>query len=434
MVDYEMLTLENGLRVVVASMPQLPSATVMVGAGAGSRYEDPKINGLSHFLEHMAFKGTKKRPTTRAIATEVDGIGGEFNASTDREFTNYFIKAAATHLELAFDILSDMLANSLLKDEEIKREKGVIIEEINMYEDLPQIKVGEVFLRLVYGDTPMGWDIAGTPAIIRQMQRSDFVNYLQRLYYPHNMVVVVAGGVTLAQVKTLAEKYFVLPKKLGKNSKQAIKPDQKRVHIKVVNKKTEQAHFVLGYPAYARSDHRRFAESLLATVLGGGMSSRLFLQIRERRGLAYYVGAGGDYYTDSGVFMARAGVKLAKLDEAVKVTLDELRKAKEKKIGDEELTKAKEMLKGSLILALEDSQEVANRYAHQVILDEKITPPAETLAKIEAVTAEEVQAVAKDLFCPEKLNLAVIGPYEEEKIQKLIKSRHYLFIGQLKIS
>jgi predicted Zn-dependent peptidase len=420
--DEQFFTLSNGLRLLVVSMPSLQSATVMIGVGAGSRYETANINGLSHFLEHMAFKGTKKRPTTQAIATEVEGVGGEFNASTDREFTNYFIKAAATHLELACDILADMLSNSLLKKAEIEREKGVIIEEIKMYEDLPQIKVGEEFLRLVYGDTAMGWEVAGTPAIIQQIQRADFVEYLKRLYYPENMVVVVAGGVKSDQVKALAEKYFARPKGLGKSTKIAIKLGQKAAQMHVTPKTTEQAHFVLGFPAYSRLDPRRFAETVLAAILGGGMSSRLFLQIRERRGLAYYVGAESDFYTDSGVLAAKAGVRLNKLAEAIKITRQEMQRLVDQPVGEKELRKVKEMLKGGLTLALEDSQEVANRYAHQLILDGELLTPEQVMQKIEVVTAEEVQAVAQDLFQPEKLNLAVIGPYEEEKIWKVIKS------------
>ena len=427
--EHQLLTLANGLRLLVVPLPAVKSATVMVGVGAGSRYETPNTNGLSHFLEHMAFKGTKKRPTTQAIATEIEGVGGEFNASTDREFTNYFIKAAATHLELCFAILADMLTNSLLKKEEIEREKWVIVEEINMYEDLPQVKVGEVFLRLVYGDNPMGWDVAGSKEIIRQVNRQNFLDYLNRLYYPANMTVVVAGGLpagrrglSVDQAAYLAEKYFGHFNKLGQNTKQSVKPDQKSPQIKVVTKKTEQAHFVLGYPAYSRLDPRRFAQTVLAAILGGGMSSRLFLQIRERRGLAYYVGAEGDYYTDSGVFLARAGVKLAKLFEAIKITRQEIAQTTAQLVGESELRKVKEMLKGNLILALEDSQEVANRYAHQLILDGQLLTPEQVIQKLDAVTAEEVRTVARDLFRPEKLNLAVIGPYGESALWKAIKN------------
>lgn len=421
--DYQITTLKSGLRLVTLPMPAVESVTVMVGVGAGSRYETRRINGVSHFLEHMAFKGTKSRPTTLVISSAIDAVGGEFNAFTDKEFTGYWIRLAARHTELAFDILSDILTNSLLKTEEVNREKGVIVEEINMRDDTPMIQVADNFVELLYGDNPMGWDIAGEKETIRAMKRQDFLDYIQRLYFPQNMTVVVAGkiGSQVDQVKKLTEQYFGLLQKRGQKITKTIKLTQLKPKLRLITKKTEQAHFLLGLPGYDLADKKRWAESILATILGGGMSSRLFIKIRERRGLAYYVDCSPEFYTDSGFLAAAAGVRLEKIQEAIKVVLGEFVDLATKKVGAKELSKAKEFNKGRFILAMEDSRAVATRAATQLILEGKIRSVKETLAEIDKVTAEDVRAVAADLFRPEKLNLAVIGPYEDkEKFKKIL--------------
>jgi len=397
----------------------------MVGVGAGSRYETRRINGLSHFLEHMAFKGTKKRPTTEQIASEIEAVGGVFNAFTDKEFTGYWVKLPAKHLPLACDILSDMLTNSLLKKEEIERERGVIIEEINMREDVPMTKVAVEFEQLLYGDNPMGWDIAGEKETVAKINRQDFLAYMRRLYFAKNMVVVVAGGIKKGkELIELISNYFELLQKVGKNVTKPINVEagvgQNEPRLKLISKKTEQAHFCLGVPGYSLKDKRRWVAGVLTAILGGGMSSRLFLEIRERRGLAYYVGSEAEFYTDSGFVVSRAGVKTEKIDEAIKVTLGEMEKLVAKKVSQKELNKAKEMLKGHLILSLEDSQNVAQRGAVQLILEGKVRTPAQALAEIDKVTAEDVQSVARDLFRREKINFTIVGPYEkEEKFSRL---------------
>lgn len=424
MYQYQFTTLPNGLRLITIPMLQVESTTVMVGIGAGSRYETKRVNGLFHFLEHMAFKGTKKRPSALAIATEVDSIGGFFNAFTSKEATAYFIKAAAKHTSLAFDVLSDILADSLLKPEEIEREKGVIIEELNLYKDTPTRKVWEVFERLLYGDTPMGRDIGGQKENIRQIKREDFLRYINRLYHPANMVVAAAGKLNQKQVKQLADQYFGLPKKPPKTLQplQPLQSPQAHPRTKLVYKKTEQAHFCLGVPGYQYSHQDRFPLGLLATILGGGMSSRLFIEVRERRGLAYYVQAAPEFFTDSGYLLARAGVRLTKIEEAIKVVLEQFNRLTAKKVGLKELKKAKEFLKGGMILALEDSQQVAGRYLNQVLLEEKIRSPRETIRLIDKVTPEDILRVAKDIFKHRSLNLALIGPYRsKEKFVQLLR-------------
>jgi predicted Zn-dependent peptidase len=421
MYKHKLTTLKNGLRLVTVPMPQVGSTTVIVGVGAGSRHEARRVNGLFHFIEHMAFKGTKKRPSALAITSEVDGVGGEFNAFTSKEFTGYYIKLASKHQELAFDILSDIVLNSLLKPVEIERERGVIIEEINMYEDTPNRHIWQVFIRLLFGDNPMGRFVYGDKETIRKIKRNDFISYINQLYFPQNMIIAVAGKMNQAEVKKLTSRYFGPLKRKGKKQTKAIKIDQKRPKIKLINKKTEQAHFCLGVPGYWYKHPDRFALGVLATVLGAGMSSRLFIEIRERRGLAYYVDALPDFYTDSGYILARAGVKLDKIDEAIKITLDEFEKLKTKKVGAKELKKAKEFLKGRMILMLEDSYAVASRYAAQVLLEKKIRTPEEAMRLIDKVTTNDIQRVAKAVFKPQNLNLAIIGPYKEKsRFKKLL--------------
>jgi len=424
--NHSLFTLKSGLRLVAVLMPRLESATLMVGVGAGSRYETREINGLAHFMEHMAFKGTKKRPSTQQIASEIESVGGVFNAFTDKEFTGYWVKLPVKHLSLACDILSDMLTNSLLKQEEIERERGVIVEEINLREDVPMTKVAVEFERLLYGDNPMGWDIAGEKETVAKISREDFLDYMRRLYFAKNMVVAVAGGIEEEKLSKLIRDYFSSLRKVGKNITKPISVEpgagQDKTRLKLIFKKTEQAHFCLGVPGYSLKDKRRWPAGVLAAILGGGMSSRLFLEIRERRGLAYYVGSEAEFYTDSGFLVSRAGVKIEKLSEAIKITLGEMEKLADKKVSQEELGKAKEMLKGHLILSLEDSQAVAQRGATQLILEGKIRTPQEALAQIDKVSAEDVQQVARDLFRREKINLTIVGPYKkEEEFLRLIR-------------
>jgi predicted Zn-dependent peptidase len=423
MEKYTLTTFKTGLRLITVPMPQVESVSVMVGVGAGSRHETKKINGLFHFLEHMAFKGTKKRPTALDISTEIDGIGGIFNAFTSKELTGYWIKLAAKHKTLAFDILSDILTNSLLQKKEIDRERGVIIEEINMYEDLPMRKVYEDFERLLYGNNSMGWQIGGEKETVRQIKQADFLTCLKELYYPQNMVLAVAGKITPEEAKKLAIQFFSQLQKAGQKKTKEIKISQSQARLNLVTKKTEQGHFCLGVSGYQYSHPNRFAIGVLATILGGGMSSRLFIEIRERRGLAYYVGCQPEFFTDSGYLMARAGVKLEKIDEAIKIVLGEFNNLVTVSVPAKELRKAKEFLKGNMILALEDSQMVAGRYVSQLLLEKKIRTPKETMTLIDKVTPDDIQRVARAVFKPKKLNLAIIGPFREPKrFKKVLNS------------
>jgi len=415
--------LPNGLSVITAPMPSFESATALVMVGAGSRYEVKQNNGISHFLEHMAFKGTKNRPTFMEISGLVDGIGGEFNAFTSKEYTGYYIKAGKNNIELCLDLLSDMLQNSKLESAEIEKEKGVIIEEINLYEDTPMRSIGDIFESLLYGDTPLGWDTAGKKEIIRKINRDDFTKYLDSFYSPSNMSVVLAGGVSENQSVELVEKYFSSMKKFKPEKALEIKENQKKPAVFVKTKETEQAHLVLGVRTVPLGAPERYALSVLSSILGGGMSSRLFSEVREKRGLAYYVRASSDQYTDAGSLVVSAGVDSKRIEEAVEVILSELSDLRDgrKKIKREELKKAKEYLKGHLVLELEDSRSVSIFYASQNILEKDIKNPDEVLSKIDGVTEEDVMKAAKKYLIKETLNLAIIGNFKDKgKFEKLL--------------
>jgi len=410
--------LKNGLRVLTIPMPSFESATVMVMVGAGSRYETRLNNGISHFLEHMAFKGTVKRPTAMDITSLIDGMGGEFNASTGKEVTAYYIKSAADKVEISLDVLSDMLQNSKLDSAEIEKEKGVIVGEIDMNEDNPMRDIGDVYERLIYGDTPLGWNIAGGKDIVRKVTREDFLNYLKSLYSPHNMTIVFAGGIENKQAVGLAEKYLgKMPRfETLKFNKYDEKQDKPRLFLKT--KKTEQAHIAIGFKTVKNDHPDRYPLEVLAAVLGGGMSSRLFHEVREKRGLGYYVSTGADSYQDAGSIVTVSGIDPKRIEEGITVILEEHKKISNSKflISKSELKKAKEYLKGHMVLGLENSRSVAYYYASQELLEKKIDNPDEVMKKVDAVTVEQIKAVAKKYFVQKGLSIAIIGNFEDRQI------------------
>ncbi len=429
---YAKSVLDNGLRVVTIPMPSLESVTVTVWVKTGSRNENEKNNGVSHFLEHMFFKGTTTRPSAKQIAEEIDQIGGIQNAGTSKEYTEYYIKCRADKIEVAFDLLSDMALNSLLDAKEIEREKGTIIEEIRMYEDTPMMAIGEVFEGLIYGGHSLGMDIAGTEKTVGGMKRQDFLDYKNSYYTSDNMIVTVAGGITPEKVNELSQKYF---SKLANQQPNNLTiadfvAKQNKPAIKLHNKKKEQTHVILGFMAdgknydSANGGQKKYAQTLLATILGGGMSSRMFTEVRERRGLAYSIRTSMDRYTDIGYMGTYAGLDTKRAGEAVKVMLDEHYKITNNKlqITKEELIKSKEFLKGHLALALEDTSDVSSFFGDQELFSEKVLTPEEVFKKIDKVTMDDVNYEAKRLFVPERLNLAIIGPYEnDEEFAKLLK-------------
>jgi predicted Zn-dependent peptidase len=427
--NFKKTILSNGLRVLTIPMPSFESATVMVMVGAGSRYETKINNGISHFLEHMAFKGTQKRPNALDISTMIDGIGGEFNAFTGKETTGFYVKSAADKVEISLDVLSDMIMHSKFDAKEIEKEKGVILEEINLYEDTPSRKIGDVYERLLYKDTPMGWDIAGEKDIILKIQREDFLTYMSSLYSAQNITVVVAGGINSLKIEELVNKYFGEMSRFNILGYKKIKEEQKKPELLIKQKKTEQVHVALGVRTVPLEHQDHYSLEVLASILGGGMSSRLFHEVREKRGLAYYVRSSSDHYRDCGSLVTAAGVDPKKAKEAISVMIEEYRKisnsthsASSGQISDQELTKAKEFLKGHLVLELEDSRSVAGFYAQQELLEKQIDNPAAILEKIEKVSVGDVKRVAKKYFVNEGLNLAIIGNFASgQEFENLLK-------------
>jgi predicted Zn-dependent peptidase len=405
-------TLDNGLRVLRADLPYAQSVAVMIMLAAGSRYETADVSGIAHFSEHMFFKGTERRPTARDIAGEIDAIGGEFNAFTGKENTTYYVKCAAEHRDVALDVLVDMLRNSRFDAGEIEREKGVIVEEMNMYYDTPRDYIGGVYEQLLWGDQPLGRDIIGNKETIRGATRDTFLGYLDRWYKPSRMVLGVAGRIG----DGLLERAQELLGDLG--DEQTGEPEPTRPfengRVKVYSKQSEQAHVILGVHSIPLAHPDRYPLQLLATALGGGMSSRLFTEVRERRGLAYYVYGLNHSYTDAGTLYSQAGVDIARIDDAVTTIAAELRKIASDPPSGEELEKARNFAKGRFVLQLESPQGLMMFGLRREVLEQKLPDPEEALAGLDAVTAEDVARVATELVDPGRMRLAVIGPFDDE--------------------
>ena len=419
MSTFERHTLDNGLRVLTSNLDHAQSVTCMVMLAAGSRYETPDTNGIAHFSEHMFFKGTERRPTARDIAGEIDSIGGEFNAFTGKEYTAYYVKCAAEHRDVALDVLGDMLQNSRFDSEEIEREKGVIVEEMNMYFDTPRDYIGGVYENLLYGDQPLGWDIIGRKETVRGATRETFMNYLDRWYKPPRMVVGIAGRIGDDAVERAEALFGDLP---GAATE---KPEPARAYqterVRVFTKQSDQAHLVLGVPSYPIEHPDRYALQMVATVLGGGMSSRLFTEVRERRGLAYYVFGTNHSYTDAGSLYSQAGVDINRIDEAVTTIASELKKIAAEPVPADELEKARSFTKGRFVLSLESPQGLILFGMRKEVLEGRAPDPEEVLAAVDAVTAEDVQRVAQDVISGEQLRLAVIGPFDDaERFARLL--------------
>ncbi|KKQ65985.1 MAG: Processing protease [Candidatus Daviesbacteria bacterium GW2011_GWA2_38_24] len=417
---YKIKTLPNGLTLITIHIPTLESVTTLLAVGAGSRYEARNINGISHFLEHMFFKGSKKYPSAEQIATMVDSIGAINNAATDKEVTLYWIKSASKHIELSSDILSSMLKEPLLESDEIEKEKGVIVEELRMFKDMPARYVWDLYENLQFGDQPLGWDIGGDEKTVMDLKRDDFLNYMNSLYKAENMALVYVGNLP-ENIEELAIKYFA---DLQRGAKNSFKPyhweEQKEPRVNIYYKKTDQVNLILGVEGYDREDDRRYAARVLGIILGEGMSSRLFNEIRMKRGFAYHVSAGHSSYHDTGNFAVFGGLKLEKVKEALKVILEQLEKASKEVVSLDELKKAKEMERGRVALRSESTNFLAEHFGVKFVLDRELETFDEYLAKIDAVTAEEVKQVAIDLFQSKKFNLQIIGPLENTDEFKLL--------------
>ena len=409
---YETATLSNGIRVLTAPIPHAQSVTCFLMFAAGSRYETRETNGIAHFTEHMFFKGTERRPTARHIAGEVDAIGGEFNAFTGKEYTGYYVKCAAPQIDTALDVLVDMIRNSKFEAEEIEREKGVILEELNMYLDTPRDMVDNVYERLLYGDQPLGWLVIGHKESIQSANRDTFLGYMNRWYTPSRLVVGIGGRVDIELIPRLEELLGSFGGDGAAGPPPATLEQNGRARVRVETKESDQAHVCIGMPSYPLGHPDRYVLHLLTVVLGGGMSSRLFTEVRERRGLAYYVYGVNHSYTDAGSLFSQAGVDIDRIDEAVTTIASELKRIADEPVPADELEKARNFAKGRFVLQLESPQGLLMFGLRREVLENRLTEPTEVLDGLDAVTAEDVQRVAQDLLAG-GLNLAVIGPFDD---------------------
>lgn len=423
MAKYKKIKLKNGLRVLTVPMKNANSVTVLILVGTGAKYETKEQNGISHFLEHMFFKGTKKRPNTLIISETLDRIGGEYNAFTSKEITGFWAKVDKKNIDVALDWISDMFLNSKFDETELNREKGVIVEELNMYLDTPTAYVGELFEDLLYGNQPAGWRIVGTKENILGFDREKMMDYFNTHYSTQNTVVCVAGAISSKQIESKVNKYFSKAKSTNLPAKVVTQEIQDKPQVLIHYKKTDQTHFCLGVRTYSMYDKRRYTLSLLAIILGGNMSSRLFISVRERNGLGYYVHTSNDLTTDTGYLVTQTGIKNDSLEKAIGLILAEYKDIKNKKITAKELKKAKDYLRGTTSLSLDGTDTQASFYTTQEVMNQKLLTPEEKLNLIDKVTINDIKKVAEDIFKSEKLNLAVIGPIEateKEKLEKLL--------------
>ncbi|MCX6703268.1 MAG: pitrilysin family protein [Candidatus Zambryskibacteria bacterium] len=405
--------LKTGIKVMLAPMKDSLSTTVFVMVHTGSKYETKGNNGISHFIEHMCFKGTTKRPTAMDISKALDEIGSQYNAFTSQEFTGYYAKAHPKNIDILIDVISDIYLNSTFDAKELQKEKGVIIEEINMYEDMPHKQVQDVFSLAMYGDQPAGWSILGTKENIKKMSAKDLEKYWKSHYVASATTVLVTGNFDTRTITQKLQKAFEGISRSAKMKKRPVVEPQNRPKILVKHKKTDQAHFALGVRSYAGKHKLAPALKVLDAILGGGMSSRLFQKLREEMGVGYYLRTMIDEYTDHGYFSVSLGVDKDRAVEVTKAIIHECELLKSEKVGASELNKAKEYLIGNTILSLESSDAMAEYFAIQDITGEEITTPEGLIKKIRKVTAEDVQKAAREIFVNDRLVLSAVGPMKE---------------------
>jgi len=422
--------LPNGIRVLTEQMPHVRTAAMGIWVGAGSRYEPAPQHGITHFLEHLFFKGTERRSALE-IAQAVDDMGGQMNAFTDREQTVFYVKVLSTHLEPAVEICADMLLHSTLAPESVERERQVIIEEIKSYEDSPDELVQDLFAQTVWNGHPLGRPVIGTLATISRLTRDDCLAHVQRYYRAANVVVAVAGEIEHERVVDLISRYFAAWD--GVVEPVAADPPLGLADVATRFKETEQVHLCLGVQGLAHDDERRYTLSVLDTLFGGGMSSRLFQEIRERRGLVYTIGSYGASYRDGGLFVIYAGMSPSAGPEVITLTFDEIEKLKQEPPSAAELARAKESLKGSLMLGLESTGSRMTMLARSEVYYNRQITLDELIARIDAVTADEVRQMVIDLFHPSRLSMAAIGPFRPDgKLDGEMRAAFRRHLGQEK--
>jgi len=414
--------LPSGLRIVTIPQKNTNAVTFLVLVGTGSKFETKDVSGISHFLEHMFFKGTQKRPNTIDIAETLDRVGGEYNAFTSKEVTGYWAKVDSKHQDVALDWISDIFLNSKLDATELEREKGVIIEEMNMYLDTPTSYIGDLWDNVLYGDQPAGWKVIGEKENIIKMNRDKIVDYFKTHYSAKNTIVCVAGNISGKATQEKIKEAFEKVNDIEPRKKVAIKEVQTKPESLVYFKETDQTHLCLGVRGYNIFHPDRYALGLLATILGGNMSSRLFISVRERQGLAYYIKTFSDVGSDAGSFLTQAGIDHKNIEKVIGLVLSEYQALKDNLISEDELQKAKDYTKGNMSLSLESSDSQAFFHAEQELIKNEILSLDQIFEKIDQVTVNDIKRVAGDIFKKDKLNLAVIGPFKDkEQFDKLLE-------------
>ncbi len=413
---HQFLKLKNGMRVHLVPVTGTQAVTVLVLTKVGSRYETPELNGASHFIEHLMFKGTKRRPTTLDISRALDSVGAQFNAFTNKHVTGYYIKIDAKHTNLAVDMLHDMLMHSKFDPKEMDRERGVIIEEINMYQDSPMRHVEDLLEAIVFEGNTLGWEIAGTHKTMKEMKREDIIRYRDQHYIPARMVVTVAGNIP-KDIRATLEKTFgsVKPSKEVHPSFEPFVQGASKKRVQVQYKKTEQIHLMFGFPSYGIKDDRNETISILSSILGGTMSSRLFISVRERKGLAYMVRSSNGVYDDAGMFSIQAGLDKSRVPLAYKTIMQELRKIKREGVTAKEVKEAIDHIRGGLLLSMENSSNQAEWYGDEELFLDQVRTPEQFMKRLEKVTAADVKAMANEILNEKKMKMAVIGPYKNEE-------------------
>jgi len=418
---YQKTTLDNGLRIITATMPHTRSVSICIFIGVGSRYEAEGKAGVSHFIEHLLFKGTKKRPTAKEISEAIEGVGGILNGGTDKELTVYWCKVAQSHFQLALDVLVDMLLHSKFDPPDIDKERQVIIEEINMSKDSPPQQVNMLIDELLWPNHPLGRDTAGSKESVAAITRATMVDYLQRQYQPNNTVVTIAGDIEHQEIVAAVNQAFSSWTKQEERSGYLDYKEQVAQRLHIETRDTEQAHLCLALPGLSLFHPRRFTLDLLNVILGEGMSSRLFAEVRDKLGLAYSIHSYVEHFLDSGAVIIYAGVELKNLSTAVRVILEQLSQLREI-VPESELSKAKELSKGRLLLRMEDSRNVAGWMGGQEILTGRILSVDQVVAIIDAVTIDELKQLAEELMVGSQLRLAVVGPVGgDEPLEELLK-------------
>lgn len=410
---------KNGLRVMSVTSKSSKTVTILALVGVGSKYEKKEINGISHFLEHMYFKGTEKRSTPKEVSEHLDKIGGYYNAFTGDEYTGYYAKVATTHFDKALDWVSDIFLNSKIPAKEIEKEKGVIIEEINMVKDHPMHYINTLWTSLLYGDQPAGRDIAGTKETVSSITRKDLLSYMKSGYVAPSTVICVSGNIDDKKIKKVIKAFSSVPKKKSLE-KDLVVEKQKKPSFLIEKRKTDQTHISVGFRACDLFDNRRHTFQLIETILGKMMSSRMFSKIREEMGLAYYIKTDYDHSTDSGFLVTQAGVDNKKSLKAVSAILNEYKEISRKKVPLNELNKAKENIRGRMAISLESSDAEAYFYGLQELLTKKTKTTKEILKEIDKVTVDDILETSREFFIPENLNLVAIGMVDKNNIKKII--------------